>query len=571
MVRESALRYAERWRAGADFVTVAMPVVGARGARAVLIECVVVAAIVFAAYAASHPDPVATLGRLYDDEVYLSVGKSIAEGHGYRSGQLVGAPVHVKFPPLLPAVYAGAWATFGSLDAVARLALWSSIVVTAVAAGTLWWLARRELGVGAAFAALFVAVPIVTDRAMFYFSGAASEPWMLLGWAVSLVLARRLTRVRVGGAPAAVAVGLGLTLAATALARTQGIAIAAGLLGGLALTRVGWRTVAVAVSATVVPLIVWRAWHGAMMNRGPLSPLPDQLGYTAWIPTTGIGTFTRFAIAMIRTSVPSYWSSAANVLVGWTSAKTLLLASAILVSGLAGTLLLVRSFPAMAGSLLATLGVIAVWPYIQDRFLTPLLPVLGVAAAFAAQRVVDRVPVAGRRAAVFGTCLLIAALLVKNGRLRIESARGSPHSPYAAAIAEMVSWVQHNTIPSDHVMVAWGGTIYLRTGRLTSIPDPEEPTIGKSVLATPYRFYATRLLADSVDVVIIWDRAPGRAAKWLRALGARCPGLMTESNNDDAASAQSRVHYYRVRRDLACVTELARVTPSQVSANTNAP
>src|SRR5690349_2401767 len=132
---------------------------------------------------------------------------------------------------------------------------------------------------------------------------------------------------------------------------------------------------------------------------------------------------------MIRTSVPAYWSSAANVLVGWTSAKTLLVASAILASGLVGTLLLVRRFPSMAGSLLATLGVIAIWPYIQDRFLTPVLPVLGVAAAFAAQRVLDRVPVRGRRAAVLGVSLLTAALLVKNGRLRIESVRGSPHSP----------------------------------------------------------------------------------------------------------------------------------------------
>jgi hypothetical protein len=42
-------------------------------------------------------------------------------------------------------------------------------------------------------AALFVAVPILTARTMFYFSGAVSEPWMLLGLATSPVLVRRLT------------------------------------------------------------------------------------------------------------------------------------------------------------------------------------------------------------------------------------------------------------------------------------------------------------------------------------------------------------------------------------------
>ena len=84
-----------------------------------VLECVAVAVVVFIAYAISRPTPVATLGRLYDDVVYLSVGKSIADGHGYRSAQLVGTPVHVKFPPLLPAIYALGWRAFRSLDAVA--------------------------------------------------------------------------------------------------------------------------------------------------------------------------------------------------------------------------------------------------------------------------------------------------------------------------------------------------------------------------------------------------------------------------------------------------------------------
>ena len=114
--------------------------------------------------------------------------------------------------------------------------------MTSASAGVLWWLARRELGIGPGLAALFVAVPIVTDRTMFYFSGASSEPWMLLGWAVALVLVRRLTRAAVAAEPGtALGIALGLTLAATALARTQGMAIAAAILIGLALSRVGPR------------------------------------------------------------------------------------------------------------------------------------------------------------------------------------------------------------------------------------------------------------------------------------------------------------------------------------------
>jgi hypothetical protein len=103
-----------------------------RDAHAIRIESLAVALVVFLLYALLHSDPVATLGRLYDDSVYLSIGKSIAEGHGYRSAQLVGTPVHVKFPPLLPAIYAIGWRlTSGSLTGVAAMALWLNIVVTA--------------------------------------------------------------------------------------------------------------------------------------------------------------------------------------------------------------------------------------------------------------------------------------------------------------------------------------------------------------------------------------------------------------------------------------------------------
>jgi len=53
-----------------SLVTEAMPRV-ARGAQRMLIESAVIGGIAFAAYAASRPPVVATLGRLYDDVVYL--------------------------------------------------------------------------------------------------------------------------------------------------------------------------------------------------------------------------------------------------------------------------------------------------------------------------------------------------------------------------------------------------------------------------------------------------------------------------------------------------------------------
>src|SRR5688500_3651675 len=272
--------------------------------RRMLLEALGVALVVFVAYALTHPDAVATLGRLYDDVVYLSVGKSIADGHGYRSAHLVGTPVHVKFPPLLPAVYAVLWRALDTLDAAAYAALWLNIVVSAAAGGVLWWLARRELRVGPVPAALFVIVPILTERTMFYFTGATSEPWMLLGWAMSLILVRRLWRARADARPAmTMAIALGLTLAATVFARTQGIAVAVGVIAGAAVARVGWRSLVVTSAVTALPLFAWSAWHRAMMARGPLSPLPDQSAYAAWLPTAP-GDIAHFTAAVMRLSAP---------------------------------------------------------------------------------------------------------------------------------------------------------------------------------------------------------------------------------------------------------------------------
>jgi hypothetical protein len=522
--------------------------------------------VILLAYALSRPDALATLGRLYDDVVYLSVGKSIADGHGYRSAQLVGTPVHAKFPPLLPAIYALGWRAFGTLATVATMAQWLNVVVSALAGAVLWYFARRELAIRPVFAALFVIVPILTDRAMFYFTGAASEPWMLLGWVVSLILAARLTRLHAAEQPATgTAIALGFVLALTVLARTQSIAIAGAMLIGVAASRAGWRVVVTATIAAALPLIAWSVWHGAMLARGPVSPLPDQVSYVAWIPLGSPVAFVRFAIAMSRISIPAYWASTADILVGWTSAKTLVLATAIIALELTGIGLAARRFPVLALSLAATLGVLVVWPYVQDRFLTPVLPVLGLAGAVAADRIVAWLPTPGRRVAVGAAVVMTVALLGENARNRWSSVRGSPSSPYAHAIDEMARWIERNTAPNDKIMMPWGGAAYLRTGRRTSIPNPEEPALGRSVLEQPNEFFATRLLADSVDTVIIWDRAPGRAAPLLRALGTRCPGLLSEAPpRTPADSSRYDVHYYRVRRDLPCLRAFAITSAARV-------
>ena len=532
-----------------------------RAARRVLYEALAVCCVVFAIYAVFHVDPLATLGRLYDDSVYLSIGKSIAEGHGYRSAQLVGTPVHVKFPPLLPAIYALAWlVTAGSLTAVVTIAMWLNIIVTALSAGTLWWLARRQFSVSPVPAALFVITPLVTSWTMFYFTGAMSEPWMLLGWTVSLILVARLARLHEERRSVMLAaVALGLTLAATVLARSQGLAVVAGIIAGALFSRIGWRALAVTTGTMLAPLIGWRLWHAAAIRVGPVSPLPDQSGYTSWFPTGSIGELTDFAAIIARLTVPVYWRSTAMILTGWESPKTLFLALAFVLAAVAGVIIAARRAPAFAASVLGIGCLLIVWPYTEYRFLSPVLPMLGLAGAYAVQQGLDVVPKIVRRVALGGMAVLGMLLLGFHMRTRVDAKRGAPTSAFVRTLADMSNWVAANTSPTDRIMTPWGGVIYLRTGRRTSIENPEEPAFSASVWDAPRKFYASRLLADTVDVLVIWNGAPGRSTAWLRGMAVRCPGLLTEVRNHPRAVGDSAdLHFYRVRRDLPCLEQFAR-------------
>src|SRR5690349_5348768 len=73
--------------------------------------------------AVSFPD-LPLFGRFFDDGLYLSSAKGIAEGQGYRIVSLPGAPPQVKYPPLVPLVMASAWKAGNTLSEVLQAASW---------------------------------------------------------------------------------------------------------------------------------------------------------------------------------------------------------------------------------------------------------------------------------------------------------------------------------------------------------------------------------------------------------------------------------------------------------------
>jgi hypothetical protein len=530
--------------------------------RRLLVEAAVAVLLVLSVYVALRPDPVRSLGTMYDDVVYVSLAKAIATGQGYHSIHLVGAPVHEKFPPGVPLVYALAWRITGSLDGTLWLGLWLTIGAVALGAGFLFWYSRSSLGNGLVLTAVLVLVPVLLQRSIRYYAGAVSEPWYLLTWAAALILASAL-RSYAGAPPRRgdlTAIGLGLVLAASVLFRAQAIVLIPAILIALLLRRVTWRPAAITAAASLVPVLAWRVWLAREVAVGPRTTQMDQIPYTSWIPLGDPGALARFIKTTIVTNIPAYSALSGRVLVGWDSWKAQLLFLAATVAAAFGCWLLRRRRPELVLSLVATVAVVMLWPFTQDRFVIATLPFAGLAAAYGVGRALERTPGWASRASL--TLAALAALYMWQSTPRqVLLALRDPVARDTLVIAplfqqrsaEVVDWVRVNTSPDDRILADAAGGIYLKTGRRTSIAMPEEPFTDRRAFVQPGRYIAERILADSVSVVVLWRNKSLALARQLHFVEVRCPGTFKPLDPIMSTSEPLFVNYFGVQRNEACL------------------
>src|SRR5207249_6648125 len=114
-------------------------------ARRIALEAAAVGLLVIGGHLLFRLSREFMIGALNDDGVYVVLGKAIAQGDGYRSIHLVGAPLQVRYPPALPLLLAVPWALAGTLGAVPATVAVLHPMVTGAAAGLVWWLGRDRL------------------------------------------------------------------------------------------------------------------------------------------------------------------------------------------------------------------------------------------------------------------------------------------------------------------------------------------------------------------------------------------------------------------------------------------
>jgi len=501
------------------------------------------------------------VGALNDDGVYVVLGKAIAEGEGYRSIHLVGAPVHVRYPPGFPVLLAIPWALGGSLGAVRATVAVMNLLATAGAAGLVWWIGRRRLGAAPWPLAVCAVSTFLLDGTIQYFNIPLTEPYLVLGWAAALVLGYPLfDSGAIGAAPMVRAAVVGLVLAATTLFRAAGIALLPAVLLALTLQR-RWKAAAACAVAGVGPLAAWAMLRAAWVARGPVSSVPDDLGYWHWLGVDGPVALAAYAGRTIATNALEYVPKLAGYLLSSQPIGVGLVGLGAIAVAVA-CVRLWRAHPALVATTLSASALTLLWPYAQGRLLLPLLPFLGLLAAAAVSVGIRQLR---RRVAWGATAALgLAALAVTLRQVELREAAGRAYwtgamrledrSPVLTLalrsrfIHDVVGWVNQHTSPQDRVMVDAPAAVYLYTGRRTVAGQPTESRLASSVFGVPGRYLAERILADSVTVVVLAPPAPALEQDLL-TVGARCPRVLE-------AARSARAMYFRVSRDETCLREI---------------
>ena len=417
----------------------------------------------------------------FDGAGYATLGRSLAEGRGYRVISDPAAPPHAHFPPGYPVTLALVWALVGSEErsTFVRLAHAESLALLVVGVWAVgrWWGSVESRGV-----ATSLTLALAVNWTWIRTGGVIrSEPLAIALGGLILWLGRPGPR---GWSviPRAALVGLAILTRQVAACWAVAVAVDFGF-------RAGWRAALrflVGVALVVAPWVGWQVWVGvgsqsSLFRRQGLPGLVlDQtLFYARRLPDMVVGPFVEVATVfgrspwLARVATVGAVGFAMVVGVGWVR------------SARVGRRRLGGLVP------LATMPLLLVWPFTEaGRFLIPLVPFILMGA-------------------VEGGSVLLAWFRWPRPKLwaaRLILAGSIPYSAYALvadrAGAERrlqrdfdagCAWIAAQRDVPGPVMARHAGDVAWLTGRLAvAIPDGGPAAIA----ATIRRNHVAFLLID---------------------------------------------------------------------------
>ena len=431
--------------------------------RAVAAVAIVVLAV---ALLTIGPWPV---GVFYDDGIYLILGKSLATGEGLRYLNLPGHPAATHYPPGYPVLLALLWKIAPTFPAnVGLFKITNAILLATGCAGLAHYAISRmklhPIVAAVTVVAFGIAIPVLSMSGVLF-----SEPLFLALLGPTLLVSERAVDEPEQAHRLILA---GVMCGILTLVRTIGIATVGAVVLALIFQR--RRTAPLTfVAAAVTVLLPWQIWVTAHTSEVPAVLQGSYGSYLGWFLDAfrerGVGfAFTVGAhnAAEITRPIGTLFS----IIVA--APVRLLVVAAVIATFALGFWRTVRLAPVCAGFIAGYLAIVLVWPYVPDRFLWGVWPVLGLILISGVVAIGEwHRPGSPMRVLRVVALTVLAFAGVSYARYNVRGLAGrwfeSAQRGSADALTPLVRWATLNTRVADVLASDGDPMVYLYTGRAT--------------------------------------------------------------------------------------------------------
>ncbi|HEX4936785.1 MAG TPA: glycosyltransferase family 39 protein [Gemmatimonadaceae bacterium] len=421
-----------------------------------------------------------------DDAQYFQLAKDLVH-LGYHERWDIASPLHVRYPPLFPALLAMVGLPSGwNLDVM----LFAVALCSALAIVVFFDAARRVVGIELALLAsvLWALNPLALRTSGWLLS----EPLFNLLFAIALWgIAREEEGTRYG-------VLAGAALSAAALTRTAGLAMICGLMAWW-LFRRRWRRAAVLAVVAGATIGAWLVYSflapeseskrlysadlAKIVRTSPLRPVPDV---TAPSPSQApSATSARAAPPPGQRLVQRIERIGINAVpivlsfrtVPGTIVDNLAWLIILVVTGSVGGWVMLRRWPGAAFSLGAYLLLLIVWTWMMDRYFSPVIPLMYLTMLLGASAILARLLPRWRAAGVLALVVLLllgefpqlSALPVERARCdrdRVATSSGCYPADERAYLL-VAQWIRDSTPTTAVFLASKEAAFFTHAGRRT--------------------------------------------------------------------------------------------------------
>lgn len=409
------------------------------------------------------------VGVFYDDGIYLILGKSLATGEGLRYLNLPGHPAATHYPPGYPVLLALLWKVAPHFPENVGLFKVANAVLLAIACAGLTHFATMRMKLSPLVSATTVlafgvAIPVLSMAGVLF-----SEPLFLAVLAPSLLASERAVE-EPDSSPRLILAGV--LCGILTLVRTIGVAAVVAVLLALAFRR--RRTAALTFAAAAITVLLpWQLWVTAHTSEVPAILQGSYGSYLGWFIDAFRERGIAFALTVAAHNAAEITRPIGALFSALPAAPFRLLVVATMLTAFAlGFWRTLKLAPVCAGFIAGYLAIVLVWPYVPDRFLWGVWPLLGLITVAGVVTLAEwkrpGTPARALRVAALAVLLFAGASYVRYnvrgyaGRWWESAQRGS-----ANALRPLVRWATLNTRVTDVIASDGDPLVHLYTGRLT--------------------------------------------------------------------------------------------------------